>query len=249
LNKDLVSMVSLIYYSMRKLFLRRRFVICIGIVIFVIIVMFYASISIDGDLFFGINLLDRLILSFFAALLSMIYGTTILAEDIEDKSLVNVLTSPVHRCVSFLGYYIALCVSVGIMMLLVTAAGFFAYFIPAGIGYRRLDIFISFFLLTFMATIVYTIFFLTLNLIIKRTIYFGLFYVFVWEGFVGFLPGRIRELTLSHYIRSLGSHVLTEGDISRYSGSSYLASIYVLTIFTILVLIIGCGLFWNKDFP
>ena len=78
--------------------------------------------------------------------------------------------------------------------------------------------------------------------------FFGLFYAFIWEGFVGSLPGAIQKASIKHYLRSIGSGWVDHGEMSMFeeaSGAS--GSAVVLLILTLFFLVMGAYLFRSKE--
>jgi hypothetical protein len=87
------------------------------------------------------------------------------------------------------------------------------------------------------------------SVLISKPMYFGLFYAFIWEGFIGSIPGRIQLISVKHYIRSLGSHWLHDGNIAEYEmASSATDAAWVLVIFSLVIFVLGAYLFREKEF-
>ncbi len=245
---DTTAIKALTMYSIRTTVLGKKVYVPLLITVFLAIVMFYGSLD-DGRLVMGINMMDSLIISFFSVLISMVYGTSVINDVVEDKSIINVLTAPIHRSTIFLTYYFSAFVSVSFVMLFVTTVAYMAYFVPAGLTWFRFDYFIAILWLVLFSSLVYSALFVTVSFTLKKPVYFGLFYVFVWEGFVGALPGKIKEFTINHFIRSLGSLLIDHGEISRYSGASLGTAIVVLILVWISLLALGSFMFAKKEFP
>ncbi len=100
-----------------------------------------------------------------------------------------------------------------------------------------------------IGAIVYSSLFLMSSVIFKRPIYIGLFFAFIWEGFIGSIPGVISKYTLKHFIRSIGSGWFDFGEISLYDGASAGMAFGVLIGITIVCLAIGAILFREKEYP
>ncbi|MEE9507476.1 MAG: hypothetical protein V3V98_10110, partial [Thermoplasmata archaeon] len=100
-----------------------------------------------------------------------------------------------------------------------------------------------------IGSIAYSSLFLMSSVIFKRPIYIGLFYAFIWEGFVGSIPGAIGKYTLKHFIRSIGSGWLDFGEISLYDGASAGTAFGVLIGLTVVCLAVGAFLFREKEYP
>ncbi len=246
---NLIGMMAIVRYFTKKILFSRKAVVTVLIAIFIAVVMGYAATQNLERLSDGANFMDALILSFFMPIIAMIYGASIIRDEIEDKSITQILTSPTDRTFAYLGYYISLAISLSIVMVLIVTVGFLAFFGQMGIDSDALSIYSSVCVLSVIGALVYSLLFLFISLPLKRPLYFGLFYAFIWEGFIGSMPGKIKEVALKHYIRSIGSDWISHGGISTYSASSVAYSSQVLVGITIAFLLLGVILFNMKEFP
>lgn len=81
--------------------------------------------------------------------------------------------------------------------------------------------------------------FLTVSLLVRRTLLLGMFYVTIWEGALsGFLPG-IRNFSISHYGRSMFVNLL--GDENITVGNVADTNRIVITIAIVAVVALGIG--------
>ena len=256
ITKQLTGFWTVIHYTVRKLLLSKRIYISLLIILFIVAIMAYASslelteheIEVgDTKVDVGVDLLDALILFFFMPVMAMIYGSSLVRDEMDDRSITAVVTSPMERVISFIGYYIGLAISVSIIMLVILTAGFLSYFGAIGMEDAG-GIYGPFAALMIIGAFAYSSLFIMISVLLNRPLYFGLFYAFIWEGFIGSIPGRIRLLSVKHYIRSLGAHWIDQGSITSYEATSVLDSVWVLLIFSIVVFAIGAFLFREKEF-
>lgn len=246
---NLIGMLAIIRYSTKKILFSKKAIITLLIALFIAAVMGYAATQ-DGDrLQGGTNLFDFLILFFFMPIVAMIYGASIIRDEIEDKSITQILTSPLKREFAYMGYYISLAISLSIVMVIIVTVGFLSFFGQVGIDGDALGIYADVCILSIIGSLVYSSLFLFISLPLKRPLYFGLFYAFIWEGFIGSFPGKIQEVALKHYIRSIGSEWIPFGDISKYNASEVGYSSSVLVVVTIIFLLLGMIIFRRKEFP
>lgn len=246
---NLIGILAIIRYSTKKILFSRKAIVTVLIALFIAGVMGYAATQ-DGDrLQGGTNLFDFLILFFFMPIVAMIYGASIIRDEIEDKSITQILTSPLRREIAYMGYYISLAISLSIVMVILVTVGFLSFFGQLGIDGDALGIYADVCVLSIIGSLVYSSLFLFISLPLKRPLYFGLFYAFIWEGFIGSLGGKIREVALKHYIRSIGSEWIPFGEISGYSASEVTYSSLVLVVVTLVFLIFGMIIFNGKEFP
>jgi ABC-2 type transport system permease protein len=133
-------------------------------------------------------------------------------------------------------------------MLLVLTAGFLTFF--GSMGFESTGgIWGSMAALVVIGSFAYSALFIMVSVLLSQPIYFGLFYAFLWEGFIGSIPGSIRLVAVKHYIRSLGADWLAYGPIADYDATSVGASAWVLVIFTVVTFVMGTFLFRDKEFP
>ena len=57
------------------------------------------------------------------------------------------------------------------------------------------------------------------------------------------------KVALKHYILSIGSDMISVGEISKYSATSVSDSVLVLVVFVVITVVLGALLFWNKEYP
>lgn len=249
-KEQLFGTTALAIYAAKKILMKKRFIIAVLVIIFVASIMGYASTQDVEKLDDGTNFMDILILFFFMPVMAMIYGSSVIRDEIEDNSITQVVTSPLERILAYIGYYAALVISLSVIMILITTAGFLSFFIPLGVNGEALNLLGDMIGLVVIGSAVYSSLFLMISVILERPIYFGLFFAFIWEGFIGSLPGNIQKIAFKHYIRSIGSKWIEYGGISDYSDATGVGlSFQLLVIVTLLLLIMGCVLFKTKEFP
>ena len=256
MTKQLTGFQTVVLYTIRKLLLSKRIYITLLIMLFIVAVMAYAStlelneqeIEDEEDLIDrGVNLLDVLILFFFMPVMAMIYGSSLVRDEMDDRSITAVVTSPMDRVVTFVAYYIGLAISVSAIMLLLLTAGFLSYFGNVGMDDAE-GIYGPFASLMVIGAFAYSALFIMISVLLNKPIFFGLFYAFIWEGFIGSIPGRISWLSIKHYLRSLGSHWISAGQIAEYDGHSVSDAAWILVILSVVVFALGAYLFREKEF-
>ncbi|MEF8873382.1 MAG: ABC transporter permease, partial [Candidatus Thermoplasmatota archaeon] len=220
MSGDLFALFSLVKNSTTKAILNKKFLIVIIVMFFISAVMGYTAVQGSQSLEECSDLLDIFVISFFLPLMSMIFGSSLIRDEIEDKSITNVLTAPISRPKMFLGYYFSIVIVSAFAVLLILTSGFITYFSISGVDTEAVHIYTGIGRVVALGTLVYSSLFLLVSIIIERSLYFGLFYVFIWEGFVGSLPGNIKLVSIRHYLRSIGKEMLDYGSISIYGDAS-----------------------------
>jgi hypothetical protein len=87
-----------------------------------------------------------------------------------------------------------------------------------------------------------------MGVVLKQPIYLGLIYAFIWEGFIGSLPGAIGSITIMHQLRVIASGQIHFGSISGISGDAG-GSLLALSVLTIVLLVLGAYAFREKQVP
>lgn len=249
-ENDFFPWYSFVKASARKGIFNKRFLLVILVMLFLSGVMGYAAIQEPHGLNEGSNFLDLLVISFFLPLITMIFGSSFFNDEVEDKSITHVLISPLSRTKIYLGYTISLIIVSVIAMLMILTSGFFAYFSIVGLDSEALELFLNMGSLIIIGSIVYPTLFILVSILLEKSLYFGLFYVFIWEGFVGSLPGKIKLISIRHYVRSIGSELIDYGTIAGYSEASDIwPSVQALSILVTILIVIGIIIFRRKEFP
>jgi len=245
----LQPITAIFKYASRKILFNRRWVITLLMLLMAAGIMGYAGSQRVDAHDEGADLADILIVSFMMPILAMIHGSSLIRNEIDDRSITQVITAPLDRRVAYLGYYAALAVSLALMMLLINAAGWLAFFAQKGVDSDAVRILASMSAVSVVGALAYSALFLAMGTLFSKPVYFGLFYAFVWEAFVGSIPGAISHYTVKHFVRSLGSAWTDFGDISLYEGAGVGTSALVLVSVTLAFLALGAIAFREKEYP
>lgn len=247
-KRILVGVYALTLHSTRKLLFGRKTVITLLVILFVAAVMGYAGSQSDAPFEDGTNLLDTLILFFFMPVMAMIFGSSLIRDEIDDKSITHVATAPLDRAFSYLGYYLPLGIAVSVAMAAISSVGMFVFFGQHRLDSDVLELYAEFLALVVIGSFVYSSLFLAISVLFNRPVMVGLFYAFIWEGFIGSLPGAIQSASIKHYLRSVGSGWVDFGSIGRWDeASSVGASAVLLLALTVILLVLGAYLFRDKE--
>ena len=248
LGRTLTGILALTAHSTKKLLLSRKILILALVAAFIALVMGYAGTQDVDPLEDGTDLMDALILFFFMPVVAMIYGSSLIRDEIDDRSITHVATAPLDRVYAYIGYYLPLTVTVVVSMMVLTTVGFLAFFAQHNIGSEAVEVYSEILVLTVFGSIVYSSLFLAISVFFKKPVFFGLFYAFIWEGLIGSLPGVIQKASVKHYLRSIGSEWVDYGGMSRFEDATGLGdSVVVLLVLTASFLVVGALLFREKE--
>jgi len=186
-------------------------------------------------------------------ILALLYGSMIINEEVDNKTLIYLTTSPVPKSSIVFGKFSAY----SIISLLPIIAGLAICFLLININHlthpTHTKEFLIFAPVTIFALVAYMSLFTLLGAILKRSIILGFFFIFGWELIVQYFPGMTQKLTIVHWIKSLLPSVPEEGSVlsffmTRLEPSSTVASVIVLTTLIVVCLTATSYIFTRKEY-
>lgn len=173
--------------------------------------------AVGGIGVFGV-MIWMLFLRFIVPVLAVFYGTALMADEVEDKTLTYLFTRPIPRGAVLIGKYLAY---LACTILVVLPAVMLVYFLV--LPFREVPgTFPS--LLTDLGLLalglaVYGALFAFVGAFFKRPLVIGLAFTFGWEPTVMVLPGYMKQFTIAYYLQSLVPHAMpSEGVTSLLQG-------------------------------
>lgn len=148
-----------------------------------------------------------LYLRFIVPVLGVFYGTSLIADEVEDKTITYLFTRPIPRGAVLMGKYLAYLVCTACVVL---PSVVLVYFLLVPFG----EIGGSFFWLVkdlgilALGLACYGALFALAGAVLKRPLVAGLIFAFGWEQLALLMPGYIRRLTLAHYLQALVPHAM-----------------------------------------
>jgi ABC-2 type transport system permease protein len=243
---NMVGLRAMLRFSTKKLLLHRRWVMIALLAVLVGAAMGYAATQPGDPLVMGSDLLELLVLTFLLPVLAMIYGASMIRNEIDDRSITQVITSPIDRRVAYIGYYLSVVGVLAVMLLALDLVGWSSFFLLTTVDAGAIGLLLSYSAVLVLGAVVYSSLFLALGVVLKQPMYIGLFYAFVWEGFIGSLPGAIGEYTIKHQLAVIASALIDKGHIASYSGDAVGAAL-VLVAVTVFLLVLGAMAFREKE--
>jgi ABC-2 type transport system permease protein len=165
--------------------------------------------GLSGPTLFGI-LIWLLFVRFVVPVLGVFYGTALIADEVDDKTITYLFTRPVPRSSILIGKYLAYLVCVA---LLVLPAVVVMYFLVVPIGGHVGESFPSLAEDLGMLTIglaAYGAVFALVGAWLKRPLIIGLVYAFGWESTVLLIPGYLKRLSVAYYLQALVPHSMPQ---------------------------------------
>src|SRR5687767_13346134 len=148
-----------------------------------------------------------LFLRFIVPVLGVFYGTSLVADEVEDKTITYLFTRPLRRGAVLLGKYLAY---LACTTLVVLPAVMIVYFmlVPFSEVARSFPALMTDLGLLALGIATYGALFTMVGAWLKRPLVVGLVYVFGWEQFAMLMPGYLRRFTVAYYLQSLVPHAM-----------------------------------------
>jgi ABC-type transport system involved in multi-copper enzyme maturation permease subunit len=136
-------------------------------------------------------------------LAALLYGASLLAGEIEDKTLTYLFTRALPRWKVLLGKYLATATALAVLI----SASMSVSYLLAGLPFPP-RVWLALLVTIACSCFAFTALFSLLGLVVpRRAIPVGLIYAVAVEGFLSIIPALVNELTVSYYLRSLGWHI------------------------------------------
>ena len=167
-------------------------------------------VNVDGPVIFGL-MIWGFYLSFSVPLLGVFYGTSLIADEVEDRTITYLFTRPVPRGAVLVGKYLAYLVCSGLLVLPSVVLVFFLVMplLGGSIGAGFPDLLKDLALLA-VGLAVYGALFALVGALFKRPLLTGLVFIFGWEPVVIVVPGYMKRFTVSYYLQGLVPHAMPE---------------------------------------
>jgi hypothetical protein len=161
-----------------------------------------------GPAVFGV-MIWLLYVRFIVPALGVFYGTSLIADEVDDKTITYLFTRPVPRSAVLIGKYIAYLVCAALLVLPSVVLVYFLV-VPMGGGGvgPTFPLLIQDLGLLLVGLAAYGAVFAWVGARLDRPLVVGLVFVFGWEPAVLFLPGYPRWVTIAHYLQALVPHAM-----------------------------------------
>lgn len=242
-----------LFWSKKTIFVAIVSLLVIGLAVLGRVVMSFHWVKAPpspGQLFGA--LMSTAVIHFLVIFVTLFYGTALVSEEVEGKTLTYLFTRPIPKPRIMLGKLLALAWMSVLLVIPTVLISFFVLYLRQDlrpfwedVGKLGKDLGI-----VFLALLAYGAFFSLLGAWLKHSILAGLIYGFGWEGIVSYLPGSTRKLTITHYIQSIFPHDDMATAIAMLIGQRTPAweSVITLVLLTALLVAIGCLILREKEY-
>jgi len=249
---------------MKQLFWRKKSIIVCFIAAFspalaaftiIVKLMGWGSVSLSNLGLFSV-MMFFILLQFMVLIVPLFYGTALISDEIEEKTLTYLFTKPISKGVILLGKFLAL---IAISSLIVIISAVATYVILIGhMGASNLvkhlpTLFkdIGVFLLGICC---YGAFFTFLGARTKHPIIVGLLFSFGWESIITYVPGQVKRLTIMHYLQSIFPHQMWPSDIRGllaifHKATPFLPSLLALIGICLGFILLSLLTLYSKEYP
>jgi ABC-type transport system involved in multi-copper enzyme maturation permease subunit len=159
------------------------------------------GVTVGGRAIFDV-MVGRLFLRFVVPVLGILYGTALIADEVEDRTLTYLFTRPIAREAVLVGKYVAYLVCTVLFTLPAVLILYFILVPLADVGATFIGLLLDLGLIA-VGLAVYGALFAWVGARLKRPLVIGLVFIFGWEPVVMIVPGYLRHFTVAYYLEAL----------------------------------------------
>jgi ABC-type transport system involved in multi-copper enzyme maturation permease subunit len=194
-----------------------------------------------------------LFIRFTVPILGVFYGTSLVADEIDDKTITYLFTRPVQRGAILLGKYLSYLVCTVLVVLPSVMLVYFLVVPVAEIGgtFRLLLMDLGIMALGLAA---YGALFALVGAVLKRPLVVGLVFAFGWEQLALLMPGYLHRFTLAFYLQGLVPHAMpSDGVVSILQAivketPTVGTCLVWLAVISALALFLGCRAIERREY-
>ena len=165
--------------------------------------------GIGGGALFGM-MIWLLYIRFIVPVLGVFYGTALIADEVDDRTITYLFTRPIPRSAVLLGKYLAYLVCT---VLLILPSVVIVYLMVASIGGslgQSFPALVEDLAMLAIGLAAYGAVFSYVGARMKRPLVTGLVFAFGWEPAVLLFPGYLKRLTVGYYLQALVPHAMPD---------------------------------------
>jgi ABC-2 type transport system permease protein len=169
-------------------------------------------------------------------LTALLFGTSVLGDELEDGTVIYLLTKPIDRWRILLPKIAAAWLLTWLLTLLAIAGGALVV-----LGNDAGSVILAFGAASAVGGLAYTCAFVLLSIVTSRALIAGLIFVFIWEGAVSGIFEGVRYLSIRHHTLGLADWLL---DVPDTTLNAYVSGVTALVL-SAIVIVVG-GVYANK---
>jgi ABC-type transport system involved in multi-copper enzyme maturation permease subunit len=170
------------------------------------------TVRMTGPAIFGL-MIWLFYLRFTVPVLGLFYGTSLIADEVEDKTITYLFTRPIPRGAVLVGKYLAY-LACTVMVVLPSVVLVYLLIVPmrGSLGGSFLDLLKDLVLLA-LGLAVYGALFAFVGAKFKRPLLIGLIFIFGWEQAALAFPGYLKRFTVAYYLQGLVPHAMPNDSV------------------------------------
>jgi ABC-type transport system involved in multi-copper enzyme maturation permease subunit len=211
------------------------------------------SIRMTGPAIFGM-MIWVLYLRFIVPVLGVFYGTSLMADEVEDKTITYLFVRPIRRGAVLVGKYLAyLACTVFVVLPSVMLVYLLIVPLQGSLGASFVDL-VKDLLLLALGLAAYGAVFAFIGAKYKRPLILGLVFIFGWEQAALAFPGYMKKFTVAYYLQGLVPHAMpNDGVVSLLQGvfrdsPGLLASLFWLAVIWFVFLGLAAWVVERKEY-
>jgi ABC-2 type transport system permease protein len=196
-------MSTVAYITARGLFGRRRVLLLLPLPLLLIaLAVICRAAGVDADQW-GQAVVQGLGLAVALPVISLIVGTGVLGSEVDDGTIVHILTKPLpRRDIIMAKLLVAAGVSAVTSAIPLFVAGVLADGVKFGLALAAAAA---------VGAVAYSALFLLLSLLTRRPVLLGLVYILIWEGLLGRWVSGTRVLSIEQYVITIADKIAPTG--------------------------------------
>ena len=210
------------------------------------------DVRIGGPEIFG--LIVWLCLRVVVPILGVFYGTALIADEVDDKTITYLFTRPVRRGAVLMGKYFAYLVCTGLVVLPAVVIAYFLVVpfreVPGTFTSLATDVG-----LLLLGLAAYGGVFALVGAVLRRPVVVGLVFAFGWEQAAMLMPGYLSRLTIAYYLQALVPHAIPSQEgvaalLQAWVGQvpPPVTCVAALVLTTVVALALGCRAVERREY-
>jgi ABC-type transport system involved in multi-copper enzyme maturation permease subunit len=166
--------------------------------------------EVSGPAIFGL-MIWLLYVRFIVPVLGVFYGTALIADEVDDKTITYLFTRPIPRGSVLVGKYLAY-LACTVLLILPSVVLVYFLIVPLGGGSigRSFPALLSDLGMLAVGLASYGAVFALVGARLKRPLVIGLVFALGWEPGVLLFPGYLRRLTVGYYLQAMVPHAMPD---------------------------------------
>ena len=169
------------------------------------------DVQVGGAAIFGM-IIWVLFLRFIVPVLGVFYGTSLVADEVDDKTITYLFTRPIPRGAVLLGKYLAYLVCTTLVVLPAVMIVYFLI-VPLSEISGSFTALVKDLGILALGLAAYGALFALIGAVLKRPLVVGLVFAFGWEQVAMVMPGYLRRFTLAYYLQALVPHAMPSDSV------------------------------------